>query len=68
MTRSLSRTPRIARMHRRSSFTALALILLAACGSGGSNLTLNTGPAPWPNPDNVADRIDAAGLPSSSTE
>ena len=50
----------------------LALTLLAAgCGgsnSGGSNLPLDTGPAPWPNPDNVADRIDAAGLPSSSTE
>src|SRR4029453_12325854 len=59
-------------MRFRSSFIVLALTLLAAaCGgsnSGGSNLTLNTGPAPWPNPDNVADRIDAAGLPSSSTE
>ena len=59
-------------MRLRSSFIVLALTLLAAaCGgsnSGGSNLTLNTGPAPWPNPDNVADRIDAAGLPSSSTE
>ena len=59
-------------MRLRSSFIVLALTLLAtACGgsnSGGSSLTLNTGPAPWPNPDNVADRIDAAGLPSSSTE
>jgi hypothetical protein len=59
-------------MRLRSSFIVLALALLAAaCGgsnSGDSNLTLNTGPAPWPSPDNVADRIDAAGLPSSSTE
>jgi hypothetical protein len=58
-------------MRLRSSFIVLALTLLAAaCGgsNGGSNLTLNTGPAPWPNPDNVADRIDAAGLPSSATE
>ena len=59
-------------MRLRSSFIVLALTLLAAaCGgsnSGGSNLTLDTGPAPWPNPDNVAERIDAAGLPSSSTE
>jgi len=57
-------------MRLRSSFIVLALTLLAAaCGgsdSAGSNLTLNTGPAPWPNPDPVADRI--AGLPSSSTE
>ena len=72
VTRSLPRTPRIARMRLRSSFIVLALARpAAACGgsnSGGSNLTLNTGPAPWPNPDNVADRIDAAGLPSSSTE
>ena len=63
---------RIARMRLRSTFIVLLLALLAAaCGgsnSGGSGLTLNTGPAPWPNPDNVADRIEAAGLPSSSTE
>jgi hypothetical protein len=48
----------------------LALSLLAACGGGSSsaNLTLDTGPAPWPNPDQVSARIDAAGLPSASTE
>ena len=51
-------------MRLRSKFIVLALTLLAAACSGGSNLTLNTGPAPWPNPDNVAARIDAAGLPS----
>jgi hypothetical protein len=62
------RGPRIARMRLRSKFIVLALTLLAAACSGGSNLTLNTGPAPWPNPDNVAARIEAAGLPSSSTE
>jgi hypothetical protein len=59
-------------MRLPSSFIVLALALLAAaCGgsdSGGSDLTLDTGPAPWPNPGNVAERIDAAGLPSSSTE
>jgi hypothetical protein len=66
----------------RSSFIVLAIALLtAACGSsnsgssnsgnsnsGSSNPPLDTGPAPWPNPDKVAERIDAAGLPSSSTE
>jgi hypothetical protein len=55
-------------MRLRYSFIVLALTLLAGACSGGSNLTLNNGPAPWPNPDNVAARIDAAGLPSSSTE
>jgi hypothetical protein len=55
-------------MRLRSSFIVLALTLLGAGCSGGSKRSLNTGPAPWPNPDNVADRIDAAGLPSSSTE
>jgi len=56
----------------RIVFILLALALMgAACGgskSSSGDLTLNTGPAPWPNPDNVAARIDAAGLPSSSTE
>ena len=47
-------------------------VLAAACGggSGGSSAPppLNTGPAPWPNPDRVADRISAAGLDSAPTE
>lgn len=56
----------------RSTVLVAALALgVVACGgssSDSSNLKLNTGPAPWPNPDEVAERIDAAGLPSSSTE
>ena len=54
-------------MRLRASFIVLGLTVVATACSG-SNLTLNTGPAPWPNPDNVAGRIDAAGLPSSPTE
>jgi hypothetical protein len=39
-------------------------------GSGGSSspLTPNTASAPWPNPEQVKERIDAAGLESASTE
>jgi hypothetical protein len=56
-------------MRPRSLFVVAALSILAAsCGGSKAPLTLNTGPAPWPNPDNVKERIDAAGLPSTSTE
>jgi hypothetical protein len=56
-------------MRPRSLFLVAALSILAAsCGGSNAPLTLNTGPAPWPNPDNVKERIDAAGLPSTSTE
>ena len=40
----------------------------AACGGGASHLGLDTGPAPWPDPDHVSDRIAAAGLLSAPTE
>ena len=55
---------------------------LAACGGGGtsgtrstttetaapSTLALNTGPAPWPRPDHVMERVAAAGLPGFTSE
>ena len=46
----------------------------AACGGSGSgseqtsHLSMNTGPAPWPDPDHVDERITAAGLSSAPTE
>jgi hypothetical protein len=52
---------------------AMAL-LIPACGGSKSasppagKLALNTGKAPWPTPDDVPDRVEAAGLPHSETE
>ena len=53
--------------------TALVLLAVAAvaAGCGGSSsstttsapLTQNTGPAPWPSPDDVEQRVKAANLP-----
>src|SRR5207237_7937499 len=56
-------------MARWRGLVVLALILLAACGkSHPSALAVNTGPAPWPSPDRVPDRVKAAHLPHSSVE
>lgn len=46
-------------------------VLVAACGGSkppATPATLNTGTAPWPEPDHVPDRVAAAGLPHSATE
>jgi hypothetical protein len=46
-------------------------LLVAACGGSAStatHLTLNTGVAPWPDPDHVPDRVASAGLPGASSE
>jgi hypothetical protein len=48
-------------------------LLLTACSSSSTpkaatKLALNTGNAPWPDPDRVPDRVAAAGLPHSATE
>jgi hypothetical protein len=50
---------------------ALVAVALAACSgstSAATHLTLNTGSAPWPNPDHVSARVRAAGLTGASTE
>jgi hypothetical protein len=57
-------------MRRELSLT-LAALLLVACGGSKSapvRLTLNSGSAPWPDPDHVADRVAAAGLVGTSSE
>ncbi|MBV9412990.1 MAG: hypothetical protein JO148_15465 [Acidimicrobiia bacterium] len=54
---------------------------LAACGGGSSKssgttsptakppiLSVNTGPAPWPRPDDAIERVAAAGLPAFTEE
>ncbi len=55
---------------------------VAACGGGGStssakntgptgpppNLSVNTGPAPWPRPQDAIQRVAAAGLPAFRSE
>jgi hypothetical protein len=56
----------------------VAILALVAAGCGGSStgsngkaqgpLALNTGPAPWPDPDRVADRTAAAALSGKSVE
>jgi hypothetical protein len=60
------------RTNRRASFTlVVAAVLVAACGgstSTATHLTLNTGGAPWPDPDHVPDRVASAGLPGASSE
>jgi hypothetical protein len=53
--------------NRCRPLTVLAIVVLAV-GCGGKQLTVNTGPAPWANPDRVDDRISAAGLDSTPTE
>jgi len=55
--------------------------LIAACGGGGGSarsttvptatpphLDVNTGPAPWPRPDDAIARVAAAGLPAFKSE
>jgi hypothetical protein len=56
--------------------------VVAGCGSGSSNsaststsptavpphLEINTGPAPWPRPDNAIEWVAAAGLPAFKSE
>ena len=46
----------------------MGIAALAACGHSSPHLSLDTGSAPWPNPDHVDERISAAGLSSASTE
>jgi hypothetical protein len=57
---------------RRASLTlVVAVLLVAGCGgstSSATHLTLNTGAAPWPDPDHVPDRVASAGLPGASSE
>jgi hypothetical protein len=71
---SCGRRQRPASARRVGGRGVLLLIAIAAlavaCGESGSSgpPPLNTGPAPWPNPDRVADRIAAAGLSSARTE
>jgi hypothetical protein len=62
---------------------ALVGAFVAACGGGGSskssggttaptatppNLSVNTGPAPWPRPADAIARVAAAGLPAFKAE
>src|SRR4051794_22201850 len=65
--------------HRRGlvvvALIALGLLALTACGKSSNTshtasapLTVNRGPAPWPDPDRVPDRVAAAHLPHSSVE
>lgn len=69
------------RIDRASTAGAVAVAILAVvvAGCGGSSTTaskghakgplaLNTGPAPWPNPDHVAERTAAAGLTGGKDE
>src|SRR6478752_4970539 len=57
----------------------LAALLVAGCGGSRStpgstprstpaHLTLDKGPTPWPSPDQVPARVEAAGLAGASTE
>jgi hypothetical protein len=58
--------------YRNLSLTmVLAVLLIAGCGGSKPappHLTLNTGSAPWPDPDHVADRVRAARLAGASNE
>jgi hypothetical protein len=71
--------PGMASGRRTARGASLILIVLAvlipACSGSKSapqqpktQLTVNTGNAPWPTPDDVPDRVAAAGLPHSATE
>lgn len=58
---------------RVSLMLIAAVVLVAGCGESTStstagHLTLNTGAAPWPEPDRVPQRVAAAGLPHGETE
>jgi hypothetical protein len=60
-------------VHRLLPPLVIAAVVALGTGCGGSgggtsHLTLNTGSAPWPNPDQVEERIKAAGLESAPTE
>ena len=52
----------------------VAVLLVAGCGGSTSttstttHLTLNTGAAPWPDPDHVPDRVASAGLSGAPSE
>jgi hypothetical protein len=50
----------------------VAAALISACGGSKSaaptQLTLNTGSAPWPNPDHASKRVAAAGLIGTPSE
>lgn len=64
------------RDHARGASLILIVmaVLIPACSGSksapkpASQLTVNTGNAPWPSPDDVPSRVAAAGLPHSSTE
>jgi len=69
------RLPGAASRRRTARVAALMLVavavLLPACSGSKSApkaLTVNTGSAPWPDPDHVPERVKAAGLPHSATE
>jgi hypothetical protein len=71
----LSRTGSRRRTTRGASLILIVTaVLIPACGGSkaprqaSTRLTVNTGNAPWPTPDEVPDRVAAAGLPHSSSE
>jgi len=56
------------RRKRRSPLILTAIVVLMVACRGSEPLKVNTGPAPWPSPNRVDDRISAAGLDSAPTE
>lgn len=60
------------RMRWHATLTLVgAVFLLSACGGSKAtptHLALNSGPAPWPNPDQVPARVRSAGLAGASSE
>lgn len=61
---------RLFRNARVAALTIAGALVLVACGGNGTSqpLTLNRGPAPWPNPTRVPARVVAAGLPHTADE